>query len=1109
MNAAEIYGFLVSQSTHLAALFFVIWGLVALCRGKSAHLRYLLWAVILVKCLLPPVFTIPVVVLPGPVVTSPVVESTEGPAEGRVFWTANTPLPPVVEPVVTTSVDLSTITPAPVIEHQGPDRAPWWRTLETRQRVLLVWGAGVVVILLGTSVRAWRFARRLRRSRVEIDDVLAKKIFDLSQRFCPGLTVKTYQLEGTGQPFVWGVFNGAIYLPANFCQASTEHKRCSVLLHELAHVARLDPLVNFIQIVTQAVYWFHPLVWVANKRIRAEREKCCDEIAIARFDTTPKEYGSAIVDTLMHEYESRMAVPTLAVAGPVKNIEDRIKTIMKPGKQFYSRPTFKVWIIVLLLAAILTPTTIALMPRRADTTEAGSVSISKYRATWSNGLSVELVGICEYPSQGKSWWGPDGTPLTQSIQTQNTSSYGSKDPGYEFVFRTSGHESFKIDSIKGCDIQSRLDVEEPEGLTAYRVHISSQHKTTDITLATPTGAWKTVHVSKASNASTSATVRGKTIILAGMIPAGDDVIVSCTDELGYEDATRIIAIDSAGQAHRGKALTDTGIRGVRQRTIRYEDLSLTDVAEVRFQVCPYAHATLKNILLPPNSKIDSENQLINRGPMVPASSFKDMDIREILGILGDDSGIPVVADAEVSSVTSVNFDTVPLEVALDRVLAGTDYSWTKKEDAYLVSAVVKEQRVPASASTLSFEDRRELVRLMNVYARVAFSNDLQGAEAIFNFENEAQKKRVLDMIGQEKRPALQAENDAQSVHVVQIEPVADDVALVSALCPLGGGYITHSVSWVRTDNAWKVAMDLASMMKTQTQARTMGAEAYGRQQLKAQIQLWEDAQGPGLVSLYESTKKQLQRQRLMCQYAKLRHLDMLTGLDLYPIQRQLDDLASKTPEAYRAEMLYRLKRQFGPPDQYGKLALRILPNAAASGQFPGQMTEAAEQRARERLKNNGPLDASSRRGRLGNHIWSPVRSQPGTSFPDAIIETYQGQQYVLASNQPEEIMTADGSWGILAVSPQVDAMGRRAIALELDQPGGEKLRQITGQNIDRAMAIIVDGQVLSAPTIKATIGPHVLITGQFTDQEVRDMLISLQKGMRATSVDTPSEKTGN
>jgi len=55
-------------------------------------------------------------------------------------------------------------------------------------------------------------------------------------------------------------------------------------------------------------------------------------MAIARLNASPREYSTAIVETLVAKYESTLPVPSLAVAGPVKNIEERIKTIMKPGK---------------------------------------------------------------------------------------------------------------------------------------------------------------------------------------------------------------------------------------------------------------------------------------------------------------------------------------------------------------------------------------------------------------------------------------------------------------------------------------------------------------------------------------------------------------------------------------------------------------------------------------------------------------------------------------------------------------------------------------------------------------------------------------------------------
>ncbi|MCP4455850.1 MAG: hypothetical protein GY809_30700 [Planctomycetes bacterium] len=411
------------------------------------------------------------------------------------------------------------------------------------------------------------------------------------------------------------------------------------------------------------------------------------------------------------------------------------------------------------------------------------------------------------------------------------------------------------------------------------------------------------------------------------------------------------------------------------------------------------------------------------------------------------------------------------------------------------------QNDPVPANALSYEDRRELVRLMDVYGKVTFSGDLRGVEAIFNFESETQKKRVLDMVRQERDGLPSGDEEPRRVHVIQIDPMAENRALVSALLPLGERYIAHSVSWAKIQGQWKVAMDLEEMMDTQKKVRAMGAEAYGRLQVKRQLESWETAQGSALVSLYEDAKRQAQFRVRAMQFAKLKALSMQGHVTETQNQEQLDQIRGKSPEAYRRDMIAQLRRALGPAEKYGKLEFRITRRSSASGRLPDEQVEAAEQRERDRFKNNGPLDTSSKSRQVPTRrqaaIWLPVRPQSGTSFPDAIIEEYQGLKYILVSNQVEEIMTADGSWGILAVSPQADGMGRRAIGLELDKRGGEKLRQITSHNINRAMAIVVDGQVLSAPTVKAAIGPHVLIAGQFTDQEVRDLMVSLQKGMRS------------
>jgi hypothetical protein len=83
-------------------------------------------------------------------------------------------------------------------------------------------------------------------------------------------------------------------------------------------------------------------------------------MAIARLNALPKDYSRAIVETLAAERESANPVPSLAVAGPLRNIEERIKTIMKPGKKFYKRPSLIAAAVTLVLAVVTVPTALLL-----------------------------------------------------------------------------------------------------------------------------------------------------------------------------------------------------------------------------------------------------------------------------------------------------------------------------------------------------------------------------------------------------------------------------------------------------------------------------------------------------------------------------------------------------------------------------------------------------------------------------------------------------------------------------------------------------------------------------------------------------------------------------
>ena len=333
-----IVAHLISQSLHLTILIAVVAVLTWLLRTCSAHIRYLLWLVVLAKCLVFPVFHVDMPVMKPAqmlVVAPAVIEADVADGSKEVILV---PMP--------VSESVSKITTDRMASR--PDYHIW---------AGVIWLAGCLLFLVLAFIKSICIGLTLKRKRQPLACKQQDEINQLVHTLAYKRSPKVWQVDDLSQPFVWGLPKGSIYVPSSIWTYSQTHRRCA-LTHELNHIMRWDASVNFLQILAQAVFWFHPLVWWANLKLRHEREKCCDEAAIAMLDTPSEQYGQAIVETLAvaRQIRTHKIQSSLAIAGPLKSIEERLRSIMKPNKQFHKRASLLNVICITLIALAVVPT---------------------------------------------------------------------------------------------------------------------------------------------------------------------------------------------------------------------------------------------------------------------------------------------------------------------------------------------------------------------------------------------------------------------------------------------------------------------------------------------------------------------------------------------------------------------------------------------------------------------------------------------------------------------------------------------------------------------------------------------------------------------------------
>jgi bla regulator protein BlaR1 len=162
---------------------------------------------------------------------------------------------------------------------------PWYRqTLWFLQSnldtIVLFWVIGASVLLL-RLVGSWVYVQQLKAEGIRLTESRIQEMFRrIATKLNIRSTVHLFESVRVSTPVVIGFIKPVVLLPVGLATGLTTKQIEAILAHELAHVKRFDYLVNLIQSLVEVVYFFHPALWWLSSRVRAEREHCCDDVAV-------------------------------------------------------------------------------------------------------------------------------------------------------------------------------------------------------------------------------------------------------------------------------------------------------------------------------------------------------------------------------------------------------------------------------------------------------------------------------------------------------------------------------------------------------------------------------------------------------------------------------------------------------------------------------------------------------------------------------------------------------------------------------------------------------------------------------------------------------------
>lgn len=367
-----------AQAWQLTALIVIV-AIVVRCFAKHRpHLAYVLWLVVLAKCLTPPMIASPAGIFSRLQALVSFSSGDAGPpveAESKV-------LPPATwnDLIAAAAQDESRFHEQGVrqwkeesavgmgesedeewlIGSRGADDSLTGRVATViRQPRSNLWipSLWLTVSLLVIAAAGWRTMaclRRIARGDIESRPDLQELLDDLRRRLRIRQRVRLLITRSVFGPAVIGLFRPTIVLPSIVVARRSIREIEAILAHELIHIRRGDLWTGLVQVLAQGVWWFHPLVWFANRRATRASEACCDQETITELGCDPGAYAESLLDILAIRNQL-VPVPAFPGVRPVDVTRERLERIMQIGQGCPKRTPWWCWMAMVVVAAVTLP----------------------------------------------------------------------------------------------------------------------------------------------------------------------------------------------------------------------------------------------------------------------------------------------------------------------------------------------------------------------------------------------------------------------------------------------------------------------------------------------------------------------------------------------------------------------------------------------------------------------------------------------------------------------------------------------------------------------------------------------------------------------------------